>query len=113
MMMATGQIVTNDGTFNGPVSVDNIVRHLLQSNKTWKAYAESLPSVGYTGGDVFSFLPHHNPLSYFTDVTNSPTPPQNPGPFSPFAAGLPNRQMPHITFVTPDANDDAPDRTPQ
>ncbi len=113
MMMTTGQIVTNDDTFNGPVSVDNIVRHLLQSNKTWKAYAESLPSVGYTGGDVFPYLHHHNPLSYFTDVTNSATQQQNLVPFTQFAADLQNGQLPNFSFVTPNANDDAHDGTLQ
>ena len=35
------------------VSADNLVRHLLSAGKTWKAYAESLPSTGYIGGDVY------------------------------------------------------------
>src|SRR5258708_12583458 len=113
MMMATGQIVTNDGTFNGPGSVDNIVGHRHQSNKTWKASAESLPSVGYTGGDVFPYLHHHNPLSYFTDVTNSATQQQNLVPFTQFAADLQNGQLPNFSFVTPNANDDAHDGTLQ
>src|SRR5437868_12879128 len=47
-MMTTGQIITNDDSFNSPVSADNIVRHLITAGKTWKSYAESLPSVGYT-----------------------------------------------------------------
>jgi hypothetical protein len=52
-MLTTGQIVTNDDNFSGTVSVDNLVRHLVSAGKTWKFYAESLPSVGYTGGDVY------------------------------------------------------------
>lgn len=109
MMMTSGQIVTNDDTFNGPVSVDNIVRHLVQANKTWKAYAESLPSVGYIGGDAYPYLHRHNPLSYFTDVTNSATQQQNLVPFTEFAADLKNGQLPSFSFVTPNALDDAHD----
>jgi phospholipase C len=109
MMMTAGQIVTNDDTFNGPVSVDNIVRHLVQANKTWKAYAESLPSVGYTGGDAYPYLHRHNPLSYFTDVTNSATEQQNLVPFTQFAADLKNGHLPEFSFVTPNALDDAHD----
>jgi hypothetical protein len=32
-----------------PVSADNAVRKLLAASKTWKAYAESIPSAGYLG----------------------------------------------------------------
>jgi acid phosphatase len=113
MMMTAGQIITNDDSFNGPVSVDNIVRHLLQSNKTWKAYAESLPSVGYTGGDALPYVHRHNPLSYFTDVTNSATQQQNLVPFTQFATDLQNRQLPHFSFVAPNVNNDAHDGTLQ
>src|SRR5438132_4872336 len=71
-MMTTGQIITNDDAFGGPVSDDNIVRELTAAGKTWKIYAESLPSPGYTGGDVFPYLKHHNPFAYFTDVIGNP-----------------------------------------
>jgi phosphatidylinositol-3-phosphatase len=40
-MLTTGQLVTNDDSFTGTVDVDNIVRELLASGKTWKSYAES------------------------------------------------------------------------
>jgi acid phosphatase len=113
MMMTTGQIVTNDDSFNGPVSVDNIVRHLIQAGKTWKSYAESLPAVGYTGGDSGAYLHRHNPLSYFDDVVNSSNERVNLVPFTQFAADLNNRQLPEFSFVVPNALDDAHDGTLQ
>ena len=45
-MITTGQIITNNDSFTGTVTQDNIVRHMLTAGKTWKSYAESLPSVG-------------------------------------------------------------------
>jgi len=57
MMLTTGQVLTNDDTqtpSSFPVSADNVVRELVAAGKTWKAYAESLPSVGYLGGDTTS-----------------------------------------------------------
>src|SRR5204862_659051 len=48
-MMTTGRIITNNDSYSTTVTVDNVVRHLLTAGKTWKSYAESLPSVGYTG----------------------------------------------------------------
>jgi len=72
-MLTTGQLVTNDDGFAGTVGVDNIIRELITAGKTWKSYAESLPSTGYTGGDVYPYAKRHNPFSYFTDVVNSST----------------------------------------
>ena len=47
--------------------LDNVVRELTAAGKTWKSYAESLPSVGYLGSDQL-LLHRHNPMSYFSDV---------------------------------------------
>jgi phosphatidylinositol-3-phosphatase len=67
-MLTTGQLVTNDDAFAGTVGVDNVVRKLIAAGKTWKSYAESIPSTGYTGGDSYPYAKRHNPFSYFTDV---------------------------------------------
>jgi acid phosphatase len=112
-MMTAGQIVTNDDTFNGPVNVDNLVRHLMQAGKTWKSYSESLPSIGYIGGDSGAYIHRHNPLSYFQDVVGSSNERQNLVPFGQFAADLNNGQLPDFSFVTPNANDDAHNGTLQ
>ena len=67
-MLTTGQIITNNDGFSGTVSADNVVRHLLTAGKTWKAYEDSLPSVGYIEPDVGNYARRHCPLSYFSDV---------------------------------------------
>src|SRR5438445_1410377 len=66
-MMTTGQVLTNDDSqtpSSFPVSGDNVVRELLAAGKTWKSYAEDLPSVGYTGGNTGNYPLRHNPLAY-------------------------------------------------
>lgn len=110
-VMTTGQEITNDDTFMNTVTVDNIVRHLLSAGKTWKSYAESLPSVGYTGGDRLPYVRHHNPMSYFSDVVNSPAQSLNLVPFTRFATDLNNNQLPDFSFVVPNLNNDAHDGT--
>lgn len=105
--MTTGQIVTNNDSFTGTISVDNIVRHLLTTGKTWKAYAESLPSTGYTGGNTGYYLKRHNPLAYFSDVANSSVERQRLVPFSHFATDLANRTLPAFSFVAPNIMHDA------
>lgn len=108
-MLTTGQIVTNNDALNSTVTVDNLVRHLLTAGKTWKSYAESLPSVGYTGNDVYPYFRHHNPLSYFSDVANSSVQKLNLVPFSHFAGDLANHQLPNFSFIIPNVNHDGHD----
>jgi phosphatidylinositol-3-phosphatase len=108
-MLTTGQIITNDDAYRGTVDADNLVRHFLGAGITWKSYAESLPSVGYTGGDVYPYMRHHNPFTYFTDVVNSGSEVNNLVPFSQFAGDLANQGLPQFSFIVPNALDDAHD----
>jgi len=108
-MLTTGQIVTNDDAFAGTVSVDNIARDLLASGNTWKSYAESIPSQGYTGGDSYPYAKRHNPFSYFTDVVNSSSQVQNLVSLSQFNSDLANNQLPNFSFLVPNLLDDAHD----
>ena len=111
--LTTGQIITNDDGFMGTVTADNVVRHLLSAGKTWKSYAESLPSVGYTGGDVYPYAKHHNPFTYFSDVVNSQNQLNNLVPFTQFAIDLSSNQLPEYSFIVPNMQDDAHDGTLQ
>jgi hypothetical protein len=108
-MLTTGQLVTTDDTFTGTVSVDNLVRELIASGKTWKSYAESIPSQGYTGGDVYPYAKRHNPFSYFTDVVNSGSELQNLVSLTQFNADVTNNQLPNFSFLVPNLLDDAHD----
>jgi acid phosphatase len=108
-MLTAGQLVTNNDSLNTTVNVDNIMRHLLTAGKTWKSYAESLPAVGYIGGDRYPYVRHHNPLSYFSDVANSNVQRLNLVPFTQFGADLNNNQLPNYSFVVPNQNHNAHD----
>jgi len=98
-MLTTGQIVTNDDSFTGTVDVDNIVRELLASGKTWKSYAESR-------NDPILYAKWHDPLSYFSDVVNSSTQMQNLTLFSQFSSDLSNNVLPNFSFVVPNLLND-------
>jgi phosphatidylinositol-3-phosphatase len=111
-MMTAGQplaFAQGDG-FPGPSNVDNLARELVAANKTWKVYAENLPSVGWTGGDSSDgkYLKHHNPFAYFTDVIGT-TQATNLVPFTQFSTDLTNDQLPNFSFIVPNARDDAHD----
>ena len=111
-MLTTGQTLTlidavTPQTF--PVSDDNVVRELLAAGKTWKSYAEDLPSIGYTGGNSGKYLVRHNPLAYMTDVQNNQAQVQNLVPFTQFPADLPTANLPDYSFIVPNACNDAHD----
>jgi acid phosphatase len=109
-MLTTGQIKTIDDGFTGTISDDNIVRELVKANKTWRSYAENLPSVGYLGGDSFPYLKHHNPFTYFKDVIGT-SQASNVVPFSQFSSDLGSGNLPDFSFIIPNALNDAHDGT--
>jgi len=94
-MMTVGKIITNNDSYSTVVTDDNIVRHLLAAGKTWKSYAEDLPSVGYTGGDVGNYARKHNVIALLSDVVNSAT--------------QRNNLVPDYSFVVPNLCNDAHD----
>ncbi len=109
-MMTTGQIITNnEAAPPATVNADNIARELVAAGKTWKSYAESLPSVGYLGGDVYPYAQHHNPFVFLSDVQSSATQQNNVVPFTQFAADLSSGQLPNFSFVVPNQLNNAHD----
>ena len=105
-MLTAGQIISNNDSLCSTLTQDNIVRHLLTAGKTWKAYAESLPSAGYTGCGVYPYVKRHNPLAYFSDVANS-SEKYNLVPFTRFATDLANNTLPKFSFIVPNLLNDA------
>ncbi len=109
-MLTTGQIITSDDSFSGTVSADNVVRELIKAGETWKSYAESLPSVGYTGTDLghYPYVKRHNPFVFFTDVVGS-SQANNLVPFDQFKSDLAANQLPSYSFIVPNLLNDAHD----
>jgi phosphatidylinositol-3-phosphatase len=108
-MLTAGQVESNDDAFAGVVVDDNIVRALLTAGKTWKAYAQSLPSTGYLGNDVYPYFKHHNPFAYLSDVVNSSIEASNIVPFTALQADLISGTAPNVAFLLPNAENDAHD----
>ena len=107
-MLTVGLPETINDNFSGTVSDNNIVRALTSAGKTWKVYAESLPSPGYTGGDVLPlYLKHHNPFTYLSDVLSSTAQQANIVPFTQLSADLAAGSLPNFGFIVPNAEDDA------
>lgn len=109
MVLTTGLTETLDDNFAGTISDDNVVRELVKAGKTWKSYAESLPSPGYVGGDSSLYVRRHNPFTYLSDVQNDSSQAAKIVPFTQFAADLANNALPQYSFIAPNVMDDAHD----
>ena len=108
-MLATGQIITNDDSYSTVVTVDNVVRELVAAGKTWKSYAEDLPSVGYTGPSTGNYARKHNVFALLSDVASDATQRQNLVPFTQFATDLGNGTLPAFANIVPNLCNDAHD----
>ncbi|MFY9532225.1 MAG: alkaline phosphatase family protein, partial [Candidatus Acidiferrales bacterium] len=111
-----GVVTTNDDNCNPntcgfPYTADNIVRAVQAVGKTWKGYAENLPSPCYFGSDVGNYAVHHSPIPYISDVQANCA--NRYVPFEDaslgFAHDLANNTLPNYAFVTPNMCDDAHD----
>ena len=108
-MITVGNLVASDNSYSGTVTDDNIVREVLVAGKTWKCYAEGLPSVGYMGDAPDPYTRHHNPFTYLSDVVNDPVQQQNVVPFTQFATDLAGDRLPNYGFIVPNKDNDAHD----
>ena len=53
------------------VPARNLADTLAAAGKTWKTYAEDLPSPGFTGGSSGRYAKKHDPFLYFRDIARS------------------------------------------
>ncbi|HMH00635.1 MAG TPA: alkaline phosphatase family protein [Terriglobales bacterium] len=109
LMLTAGQAIASDDSFSGVVTQDNVVRELTAAGKSWKSYAESLPSVGYLGPNAGGYAREHNPFAFLTDVLNDASQSANLVPFSQFFADLASDRVPDYAFIVPDLQNDAHD----
>src|ERR1700694_4797982 len=112
MWLTTGSQVTTNNSTTEIFIVDHIAARVWQSGKTWKAYLESLPSIGFTDYAASGpYMKRHAPFAYFADVVTS-NQRLNLVPLDPyFAKDIATRPLPNFSYVVPDAGEDAHDGT--
>lgn len=114
--MAWGVVNTNDDGCNPttcgfPYTGNNIVRASQAAGKTWKGYAESLPSNCYFGGDSGSYSVRHSSIPYISDVQANclnryvAFEDINFG----FGHDVAQNTLPNFAFITPNLCDDGHD----
>ncbi len=112
-MLTVGDTVTTVGdAFGGTVNEDNIVRELTAAGKTWKSYAQSLPSVGFLDTGTPPYARNHNPFTYFAEVQGDAAQQQNIVPIEQLATDLTNNALPDYAFLVPDNQHNSHDCPP-
>jgi phosphatidylinositol-3-phosphatase len=74
---------------------------LQASKKTWKAYAEGLPYVGFTGATSGRYAKKHNPFVYFRSNLSGLRL-RRVVPFTQFLPDLRRKRLPTFSLVIPD-----------
>lgn len=108
LIITSGQFLTHNNSTLAVFDVDNIERHLLSHGLTFKSYAQSLPSPGFTGLSSGAYLKRHAPLPYYTDMANSSLI-KNHVSTTELAKDIANDTLPNFAFITPDADHDMHD----
>ncbi len=108
--------VTDDGTPSSegiPASTTTLANQLEKAGISWKAYMESMPSAGYTGGDTTccggQYYQHHNPFVYYPSVTSLPDFTSRMVPSTSIMGDLDSPAPPDFVWVTPNGADDMHD----
>jgi phosphatidylinositol-3-phosphatase len=108
-MLTVGDLVTTDDLFSGTVSANNVVRALTSAGKTWKMYAESIPSKGFLARGSVPYARDHNPFAYFSDVLNDSSQAANIVPLTQLASDIQNDTLPDYAMIVPNLANDGHD----
>jgi phosphatidylinositol-3-phosphatase len=101
MVSGGTQGITSDCT-SCLVDAPNLADSLEHAGRTWKTYAEALPSPGFTGAWAGRYAKKHDPFVYFRDIASSPARRKRVVPFRRLGADLRNNALPDFALVVPD-----------
>ncbi|TMK60717.1 MAG: acid phosphatase [Actinobacteria bacterium] len=100
LVSGSTQGITSDCT-DCMVSARNLADTLARARKTWKVYAEGLPSPGFTGAFSGGYAKKHNPFVYFKDVVASRARLARVVPLPQLREDLKGDALPDFAFVVP------------
>lgn len=86
-------------------NAQSIFEELEKTGKTWKAYMESMPSNCATG-DSGSYVQHHNPPVYYTNLRSSGSCAKNDVSYTPFHTDLASDKVGNFNFIVPNNSND-------
>jgi hypothetical protein len=84
------------------VRAPSLATTLTTAHRSWKTYAEGLPSAGFTGGSAGSYAKKHDPFLYFRDVVASAAQRARVVPLTRLRTDLVRGALPDFALVVPD-----------
>ena len=84
------------------VDARSLADTIEESGRTWKTYAEGLPSPGFTGATSGRYAKKHNPFLYFDPVLASQERRERVVPYDRFKSDLAAGSLPDFSLVIPD-----------
>jgi phosphatidylinositol-3-phosphatase len=85
-----------------PVAAQSLADTIDASGRTWKAYAEGLPSAGFLGAFSGEYAKKHNPFAYFRPIIDDAERVNQMVPFPELSRDVAARTLPDFAFVVPD-----------
>jgi len=83
------------------VSARSLADTLEASGRTWKTYAEDLPSPGFLGGYNGGYAKKHDPFAYFRAIAGSPERARQIVPLTELSPDLQAGRLPDFALVVP------------
>jgi phosphatidylinositol-3-phosphatase len=80
----------------------NLADEIEDAHRTWKAYAEGLPSPGFTGATSGLYAKKHNPFLYFRDILTRAPRRNRVVSLAEFDRDLARGTLPDFSYVEPD-----------
>jgi phosphatidylinositol-3-phosphatase len=108
LVSGSTQGITDDCT-DCVVSAHNLADTVEASGRSWKTYAEGLPTAGFTGPSAGRYAKKHDPFLYFQDVLSSPKRLSRVVPLTAFRHDLAAGALPDFSLVLPDLCNDMHD----
>ena len=84
------------------ISARSLADTIEASGRSWKTYAEGLPSPGFLGGSKGRYAKKHNPFAYFSDIAQRPERRSSIVPLSQLRSDLIAGRVPDFSLVVPD-----------
>jgi phosphatidylinositol-3-phosphatase len=84
------------------VNAQNLADTLEGAHRTWKAYAEGLPSPGFTGAHAGRYVKRHMPFLYFRDIVLRSTRRRRVVPLRRLSRDLAAGELSSFSLVVPD-----------
>ena len=101
---STQGVTSNNIPSNLPFTTPNLYSELVAASKTFIAYSQTLPSVGFTGETSGAYVRKHAPWVNWQGTGVNGIPSSLHVPFTSFPTNYNN--LPTVSFVVPDQNSD-------